>query len=213
MKRNIYKKALIATYESNISTTPTVFSKKYGEDIDANEFRIFELKGQFKVMEQLGLGPKYKNKVPGYHLYIFFETEDKQKYLVNSGFISSENYKINKLNFPSDTVTIEAMLRKVATPSRFLPDNDLADNFWFSINKEDIKTQFDYNFEDYYFALIDSNLEIPTESFGKGHIEFYDEHVPYIITWFLLSAVLTFLTLIFYRANKWVSLQLPKKQK
>lgn len=199
LKRNVFKKDLIARYERNIAAELVDFNAGYAENYLENDFRIFNLEASFIATEHFGLGPKFKAKVPGYHLYVFAQDNLAQKYLINTGFISTDDYAIDNLNLPQSKQKMKVMLRVIRKANKYLPDNDLASNFWFSLNKEDLKEQFDYDSPGFYFALIEPDFNIVTDGFPKHHLEFYDEHIQYAITWFLLSFILVVLTVIFIR--------------
>lgn len=202
VKRNFYKKDLISRYETNVNQASEILTEQDTTSFKENEFKFFQLTGHFAAKKYFGMGPRFRAKTPGYDLHLFFITTDGNEYILNAGFIESEQYKTGNFSLPSDIVTIEGMMRTLGRQNFFMPDNDLETNFWFSLNKEDLLKQFSYEFPGFYFDLIKPNFTFIADAYKKDHLTFYDEHIPYAITWFLLSIVLSILTVIFYRKNK-----------
>ena len=108
---------------------------------------------------------------------------DRKNYLLNRGWISFNKKNtegINKL----DTNNFTGVLKKQLKANRFKPENDISNNYWFTLNRKDIFKYTGKNFSPFIIYL-DNNLDIPKTKTINANIS--NNHKKYAITWFSLA--------------------------
>ena len=113
-----------------------------------------------------------------------------KNFLLNRGWIpfnEKGNEKINILVSLNITGTLKRQLKA----NRFKPENNIQENYWFTLNREDIFQYTGKNFS-LFIIYLNSNLDMPKTKIVTANIS--NNHKKYAITWFSLA----FSTLIFY---------------
>ena len=80
----------------------------------------------------------------------------------------------------------------------FKPDNDIKENYWFSLNREDILKFTGKKFSKYIIYL-DGNYQFPRPKKITANIS--NNHKKYAITWFSLAISILLLYLYFRKKN------------
>ena len=115
---------------------------------------------------------------------------DSKNFLLNRGWIpfnEKGNEKIDILVSLNITGTLKRQLKA----NRFKPENNIQENYWFTLNREDIFQYTGKNFSPFIIYL-NSNLDMPKAKIITAKIS--NNHKKYAITWFSLA----FSTLVFY---------------
>ena len=115
---------------------------------------------------------------------------DGKNFLLNRGWIpfnEKGNEKINILVSLNITGTLKRQLKA----NRFKPENNIQENYWFTLNREDIFQYTEKNFSPFIIYL-NSDLDMPKTKIITAIIS--NNHKKYAITWFSLA----FSTLVFY---------------
>ena len=115
---------------------------------------------------------------------------DGKNFLLNRGWIpfnEKENEKINILV----SLNIAGTLKRQLKANRFKPENDIQENYWFTLNREDIFQYTEKNFSPFIIYL-NSDLDMPKTKIITANIS--NNHKKYAITWFSLAIS----TLVFY---------------
>ena len=115
---------------------------------------------------------------------------DKKNYLLNRGWIPFNKKNTKEINI-LDSKNIFGTLKKQLKANRFKPENDIMQNYWFTINRKDIFQHTGKNFSPFIIYL--NNIsELPKPKIITAKIS--NNHKKYAITWFSLA----FSVLVFY---------------
>ena len=122
---------------------------------------------------------------------------DSKNFLLNRGWIpfnEKGNEKINILVSLNITGTLKRQLKA----NRFKPENNIQENYWFTLNREDIFQYTGKNFSPFVIYL-DSKLDMPKVRTITANIS--NNHKKYAITWFSLAFSILVFYLYFRRKN------------
>ena len=143
------------------------------------------------------------------YLYNLNDTGTPGFEVINPIFINNENYLINRGWIPfekKDTQEIEIFdekniigtLKLQSRNNIFKPDNDIKENYWFSLNREDILKFTGKEFSKYIIYL-DGNYQVPKPKKITANIS--NNHKKYALTWFSLAISILLLYLYFRKKN------------
>ena len=97
-----------------------------------------------------------------------------------------------------DQNNIEGTLKTQGRKNIFKPDNDIKENYWFSLNREDISKFTGKEFSNYIIYL-DGNYQFPRPKKITANIS--NNHKKYAMTWFSLAISILLLYLYFRKKN------------
>ena len=119
----------------------------------------------------------------------------ESNYLLNRGWISFDMKNNKSINI-TDEDNIIGILKKQTKANRFKPGNDLLDNYWFTLDREDI---FKFTGERFspYVIYLSGNNELPKPKLITANIS--NNHKKYAMTWFSLAISIFILYLYFRR--------------
>ena len=122
---------------------------------------------------------------------------NNKNFLLNRGWIPFDKKNTKEINI-FDNKTILGTLKKQTKASKFKPANDIKDNYWFSLDRNDI---FKYTNKDFspFIIYLNNNLELPKPKIITVNIP--NSHKKYAITWFSLALSIFFFYL-YVRKNK-----------
>jgi len=122
---------------------------------------------------------------------------DGENYLLNRGWIPFEKKDTPEINI-LDQNNIEGTLKTQGRKNIFKPDNDIKENYWFSLNREDISKFTGKEFSKYIIYL-DGNYQLPKPKKITANIS--NNHKKYAMTWFSLAISILLLYLYFRKKN------------
>jgi len=122
---------------------------------------------------------------------------DGENYLLNRGWIPFEKKDTPEINI-LDQNNIEGTLKTQGRKNIFKPDNDIEENYWFSLNREDILKFTGKEFSKYIIYL-DGNYQFPRPKKITANIS--NNHKKYAMTWFSLAISILLLYLYFRKKN------------
>ena len=122
---------------------------------------------------------------------------DGENYLLNRGWIPFEKKNTEEINF-FDENNIIGTLKLQGRKNIFKPDNEIEENYWFSLNREDILKFTGKEFSEYLIYL-DGNYQFPKPKKITTNIS--NNHKKYAITWFSLAISILLLYLYFRKKN------------
>ena len=122
---------------------------------------------------------------------------NNKNFLLNRGWIPFDKKNTKEINIFNEK-TIFGTLKKQTKASKFKPANDIKDNYWFSLDRNDI---FKYTNKDFspFIIYLNNNLELPKPKIITVNIP--NSHKKYAITWFSLALSIFFFYL-YVRKNK-----------
>ena len=122
---------------------------------------------------------------------------DGENYLLNRGWIPFEKKDMPEINM-FDPNNIVGTLKIQGRKNIFKPDNDIKENYWFSLNREDILKFTGKKFSKYIIYL-DGNYQFPRPKKITANIS--NNHKKYAMTWFSLAISILLLYLYFRKKN------------
>ena len=122
---------------------------------------------------------------------------NNDNYLINRGWIPFEKKGYKEINF-FDEDNIIGTLKLQGRKNIFKPDNNIEENYWFSLNREDVSKFTGKKFSQYIIYL-DGNYQFPKPKKITANIS--NNHKKYAITWFSLAISILLLYLYFRKKN------------
>ena len=118
-------------------------------------------------------------------------------YLINRGWIPFEKKNSKEIDV-FDENDIIGTLKLQGRKNIFKPINDLEENYWFSLNREDILKFTGKEFSNFIIYL-DGNYQFPKPKKITANIS--NNHLKYALTWFSLAISISLLYLYFRKKN------------
>ena len=129
----------------------------------------------------------FKGK-PGYHLILPIKYNNEIYSVINFGWFKDKDFDQVK-NIIKKYLAVnnaKVYIREFNSDKPFFtPENNLLNNTWYSVNKNDFNQFYKYEFPSkYYFVLLDDRI---TKYSFNPLVFLRNNHLNYSITWFLLS--------------------------
>ena len=179
-----WKNNLILEIENSLKNPPVQLSQ-------SNQQNYLKIKtsGRVDFEKQIYLYNLNDSGTPGFEVLnpILIDGEN---YLLNRGWIPFEKKGTQEINM-IDPNNIVGTLKIQGRKNIFKPDNDIKENYWFSLNREDISKFTGKEFSKYIIYL-DGNYQFPRPKKITANIS--NNHKKYAMTWFS-SVSYTHLTL------------------
>jgi surfeit locus 1 family protein len=186
-----WKNNLILEIENSLKYPPVELTKSNQE----NYLKI-KTSGLIDFDKQIYLYNLNDNGTPGFEV-INPILVNNENYLINRGWIPFEKKNSKEINF-FDENNIIGTLKLQGKKNIFKPENDIKENYWFSLNREDISKFTGKEFSKYLIYL-DGNYRSPKPKKITANIS--NNHKKYAITWFLLAISILLLYLYFRKKN------------
>ncbi len=186
-----WKNDLILEIENSIKKPPI----KLANSNKKNYLRI-KTSGNIDFNKQIYLYNLNDEGIPGFEVInpILINNEN---FLINRGWIPFEKKGLEQINL-IDENNIIGTLKLQGRKNIFKPDNDIKENYWFSLNREDILKFTGKKFSKYIIYL-DGNYQFPKPKKITANIS--NNHKKYAITWFSLAISILMLYLYFRKKN------------
>ena len=186
-----WKNSLILEIENSLKNPPVQLSQ-------SNQQNYLKIKtsGRVDFEKQIYLYNLNDSGTPGFEVLnpILIDGEN---YLLNRGWIPFEKKDTPEINI-LDQNNIEGTLKTQGRKNIFKPDNDIKENYWFSLNREDILKFTGKKFSKYIIYL-DGNYQSPRPKKITANIS--NNHKKYALTWFSLAISIFLLYLYFRKKN------------
>ena len=191
MIRLNWKNNLILEIENSLKKPPVELSQSNKEN-----FLKIKTSGLINFEKQIYLYNLNESGTPGFEVInpIFIGQEN---YLINRGWIPFEKKDTSEINI-FDQNDITGTLKTQGRKNIFKPDNDIEENYWFSLNREDI-LQFTGKEFSKYIIYLDGNYQFPKPKKITANIS--NNHKKYAMTWFSLAISILLLYLYFRKKN------------
>ena len=186
-----WKNNLILEIENSLKNPPVELSQSNQEN-----FLKIKTSGRVDFEKQIYLYNLNDSGIPGFEVLnpILIDGEN---YLLNRGWIPFEKKDTPEINI-LDQNNIEGTLKTQGRKNIFKPDNDIKENDWFSLNREDISKFTGKEFSKYIIYL-DGNYQFPRPKKITANIS--NNHKKYAMTWFSLAISILLLYLYFRKKN------------
>ena len=186
-----WKNNLILEIENSLKNPPVQLSQ-------SNQQNYLKIKtsGRVDFEKQIYLYNLNDSGTPGFEVLnpILIDGEN---YLLNRGWIPFEKKDTPEINI-LDQNNIEGTLKTQGRKNIFKPDNDIKENYWFSLNREDISKFTGKEFSKYIIYL-DGSYQFPRPKKITANIS--NNHKKYAMTWFSLAISILLLYLYFRKKN------------
>ena len=186
-----WKNNLILEIENSLKNPPVELAQSKKEN-----FLKIKTSGSIDFDKQIYLYNLNDSGTPGIEVINPITIGD-ENFLINRGWIPFEKKGTQEINV-FDQKNIIGTLRLQGRKNIFKPDNDLDENYWFSLNREDILKFTCKNFSKYIIYL-DGNYQLPRPKKITANIS--NNHQKYAITWFTLALSILLLYLYFRKKN------------
>ena len=186
-----WKNNLILEIENSLKNPPVELAQSNKEN-----FLKIKTSGFIDFDKQIYLYNLNESGTPGFEVINPITIGD-ENFLINRGWIPFEKKGTQEINV-FDQKNIIGTLRLQGRKNIFKPDNDLDENYWFSLNREDILKFTGKNFSKYIIYL-DGNYQLPRPKKITANIS--NNHQKYAITWFSLALSILLLYLYFRKKN------------
>ena len=186
-----WKNNLILEIENSLKNPPVELAQSNKEN-----FLKIKTSGSIDFDKQIYLYNLNESGTPGFEVINPITIGD-ENFLINRGWIPFEKKGTQEINV-FDQKNIIGTLRLQGRKNIFKPDNDLDENYWFSLNREDILKFTGKNFSKYIIYL-DGNYQLPRPKKITANIS--NNHKKYAITWFSLALSILLLYLYFRKKN------------
>ena len=186
-----WKNNLIFEIENSLKNPPVELTHSNKE----NYLKV-KTSGFIDFDKQIYLYNLNNNGIPGFEV-INPILIDNENYLINRGWIPFEKKGSQEINF-FDEKNIIGTLKLQGRKNIFKPNNDISENYWFSLNREDISKFTNKEFSNYIIYL-DGNYQFPKPKKITANIS--NNHKKYAITWFSLAISILLLYLYFRKKN------------
>ena len=186
-----WKNNLILEIENSLKNQPIELKKSKLE----NYLKI-KTSGKVDFEKQIYLYNLNDGGTPGFEV-VSPILVDSENYLLNRGWIPFEkkfSEEINKI----DETKIIGTLKLQGRKNIFKPDNDIDENYWFSLNRDDILKFTGKKFSKYIIYL-NGDYQFPKPKKITANIS--NNHKKYAITWFSLALSILLLYLYFRKKN------------
>ena len=186
-----WKNNLILEIENSLKNPPVELAQSKKEN-----FLKIKTSGSIDFDKQIYLYNLNESGTPGFEVINPIVIGD-ENYLINRGWIPFEKKGTQEIN-EFDQKNIIGTLKLQGRKNIFKPDNDLDENYWFSLNREDILKFTGKNFSKYIIYL-DGNYQFPKPKKITANIS--NNHQKSAITWFSLALSILLLYLYFRKKN------------
>ena len=186
-----WKLQLISQIESSLKKPPVDLSIS----IKKNYLKI-TTEGTINFEKQIYLYNLNDKGEPGFEIINPLKVNN-ENFLLNRGWIPFEKKNKEEIN-SFDEKIIVGVLKKQSKASIFKPENDISNNYWFTLNRDDIFQFTGQKFSPFVIYL-NSNNQIPIPKKITSKIS--NNHKKYAITWFSLAISILLLYLYFRKKN------------
>ena len=186
-----WKNNLILEIENSLKNSPVELNRNKIE----NYLKI-KTSGIIDFDKQIYLYSLNDSGTPGFEVINPILIMD-ESYLINRGWIPFEKKDTPEINI-FDQNNIIGTLKAQGRKNIFKPDNDIKENYWFSLDREDIFKFTNKKFSQYIIYL-DGNYQTPKPKKITANIS--NNHLKYALTWFSLAISILLLYLYFRKKN------------
>ena len=186
-----WKLELIEQIENSLKNEPVELS-----NIEKKNYLRIKTSGDIDFDKQIYLYNLNDNGKPGFEVINPIEIGD-ENYLLNRGWIPFDKKGLPEINFVDQNQIVGTLMLQTK-PSLFKPENDIENNYWFTLNREDILKFTGRNFSD-YVIYINGEYKIPKPRVITAKIS--NNHKKYAITWFSMAISILLIYLYFRKKN------------
>ncbi len=187
-----WKLTLIKQINHSLVSEPSEFN-----GTNLKNFRNIKFIGKIDYDNQIYLYSLNEKGAPGFDLINPIIINNKL-FLVNRGWIP-RNQKGKKFELNEENFT--AILKEKSKFNYFKPENDLENNYWFTLDDEDLNKFTGKTFSNYIIFLNNrvNDKNYPLQKNITANIS--NNHLKYALTWFSLAISIFLIYLYFRKKN------------
>ena len=186
-----WKLDLISEIENSLKNTPIELSKA-----DKKNFLRIKTSGKIDFDKQIYLYNLNDNGNPGFEV-INPIVVDNKNFLINRGWINFDQKEKSEINLFDET-NIIGTLKLQTKANSFKPKNNIDENYWFTLNRDDIFSYTGKRFSKYIIYL-NGEYKVPKPKVITANIS--NNHKKYAITWFSMAISILIIYLYFRKKN------------
>jgi surfeit locus 1 family protein len=186
-----WKLELINQIETSLKDIPVNLSNSKHK----NYLRV-KTRGSIDFEKQIYLYNLNEKGKPGFEVINPLKVGNNN-YLLNRGWIPFNKKEDETINVIDENY-INGVLRKQIKPNIFKPENDLSENYWFTLDRDDIFKFTGKNFSPYVIYLSGNN-KFPKPKSITANIS--NNHKKYALTWFSLAISILLIYLYLRKKN------------
>jgi len=186
-----WKLDLISEIENSLKKTPIELSKA-----DKKNFLRIKTSGKIDFDKQIYLYNLNDNGNPGFEV-INPIVVDNKNFLINRGWINFDQKEKSEINLFDET-NIIGTLKLQTKANSFKPKNNIDENYWFTLNRDDIFSYTGKRFSKYIIYL-NGEYKVPKPKVITANIS--NNHKKYAITWFSMAISILIIYLYFRKKN------------
>ena len=158
---------------------------------DSNRFQRITVRGLWMHHAEIQLTGRTFEGTAGYHVITPMKLEDGRVLLMNRGWVS-QDYRLPEAR-PSTLAagpqTVDAIIRLPAQKGYFVPENDIADNHWFTLNIAEIAAHHGLAdvIQTYTADVLRPEGDYVLPIGADIEIDIPNNHLNYAITWYGLG--------------------------
>ena len=165
------------------------------------EFRKVTASGRFLHDRELYVGSRTNHGKAGYHVLTPLRSEDGTVLLVNRGWVPLD--RRDPASRPdgqvADVVTVTGILRVNAHAGWLTPENQPADNLWFSYDLPAMARATGQPLRPAILEADAGNIPGGLPVGGRFRAEIPNRHLEYALTWYSLAVVLVVIYIVYHR--------------
>ncbi len=186
-----WKLDLIEQIENSLKNDPVELS-----NIEKKNYLRIKTSGEIDFDNQIYLYNLNDGGKPGFEVINPIKIGD-ENYLINRGWIPFEKKDRPEINLVDQNQIVGTLMLQTKASS-FKPENDIQNNYWFTLNREDISKFTGRNFSEYVIYL-NGDYKIPKPRVITAKIS--NNHKKYAITWFSMAISILLIYLYFRKKN------------
>jgi surfeit locus 1 family protein len=200
LDRLAWKEALIRNFAERTAEEPLTRAPD-GRPIEEIEYRRVRLSGRYLNDKEMFLAGRTFNNRGGWHVLTPFQTDDGAIVVVNRGWIPLD--RKDRASRPQSLIegptTVDGVIRRANIRNYFTPENQPAQNLWFSADVEHMARAAGIGPVRPY--LVEGLRQAIPGGFPVGaetRFALRNEHLQYAITWFSLAIALVVIYVLFH---------------
>lgn len=205
VQRLKWKLNLISEVEIKTSLPPSPLPE-YTKDLEKLQYSKIALQGHFLNDKEIHLftGQKVFKGDSGYDILTPMQLSDGRFVLVDRGWIPSDIKSAEKRpeTIINGDIKLTGMFHKGEEKGRFIPENDVKNNLWFTIKMDEISAVTGLPLGSFYIRALENPSDTKYPIPGDEKIEYRNDHLQYAITWYSLAIILLVIYFLYMRKLK-----------
>lgn len=197
-----WKENLIATIEE-AQKAPAVTKLPTDEaELKKLDFHPVKLSGVWLHEIEYHLYPRFYKNARGYAIFTPLQLNDGRVIIINRGWVPEKKKAIEdrRETIAAGRANVVGMLRLGRERHFMTPKNDPLDNIWFGRDTDEMAMTYDVQnvipaTVDAVGVQDDNRLPVP----ATGEIKLRNDHLSYLITWYLLAFAVLVMFIIYHR--------------